>query len=287
MSIRTPSVAGSFYPGNALEAKRQIQDMMQQATVEVQGRVVGGIVPHAGWIFSGPTAAHLFRALQSQQPPETVILFGAVHRWPLSAPALYGSGAWRTPLGDVAVDSALADALLLADPRFGDHPSAHEGEHSIEVLVPFIQRLWPQARILPIAMPPLPTAPALGRVVARAAQELGIRAVAIGSTDLTHYGPSYGMAPAGVGQRGLEWAKGNDRRLLELLVDMRADEVLTEAERHANACGAGASAAAIGFALEAGAIRGLLLHHTTSHETYPMGRPTDLVGYGAVAFVSP
>jgi hypothetical protein len=286
MNVRTPCVAGAFYPGSAREARRQIDAFVQQATGQVAGRVVAGIVPHAGWVYSGPTAAHLFSALQAQEPPETVILFGAVHRWPLRAPALYGAGAWRTPLGEIAIDEALAQAVRQADPRFEERPEAHEEEHSIEVQVPFVQHLWPEARILPIAMPPLQSAPALGRAVARAAASLGRRAVALGSTDLTHYGPSYGMAPAGVGPQGLAWAKENDRRLLELVLALDAEGVLAEARARHNACGPGAVAAAIGYALEMGATQAALLHHTTSHEAHPTGRPSDLVGYAAIALLA-
>lgn len=286
MMLRMPCVAGAFYPASAHEIRQQLDAFLRRATVQVTGRVVAGIVPHAGWVFSGPTAAHLFCALRDQPPPETVILFGAVHRWPLRAPALYGSGAWRTPLGEIAVDAALAQAILEADPRFEDQPHAHDEEHSIEVQVPFVQHLWPDARILPIAMPPLRDAPSLGRTVARAAQSLGRAAIAIGSTDLTHYGPRYGMAPAGVGPQGLAWAKENDRRFLERVAALDAEGALAEALNHHNACGPGAVAASIGYALEMGATRAVLLHHTTSHEAYPMGRPIDLVGYAAVALLA-
>jgi MEMO1 family protein len=285
MSTRKPSVAGAFYPGDAQETRRQIDSFLNQIEAAPKGRVVGGIAPHAGWMFSGLTAAHLFRALQGQAPPDTVILFGAVHRWPLRAPALYASGAWRTPLGDAQIDEELSRAILDADQGLVDDSGAHDEEHSIEVMVPFVQQIWPEARILPIAMPPERTAPQWGRAVARVAMELDVSTVAVGSTDLTHYGPRYGMAPAGTGQQGLDWAKENDRRVLDLVVQMDAEGVLQEAERRHNACGAGAVAATIGYARELGATQGSLLHYTTSHDAYPMGRPTDLVGYGAVAFV--
>jgi hypothetical protein len=107
--------------------------------------------------------------------------------------------------------------------------------------------------------------------------------VAIASSDLTHYGPRYGLAPAGVGEAGLRWARANDARLLDLVASLRAAEVVPEAEARGNACGAGAIAAVIGLALEAGASEGRLLHYTTSYDSQPTGRPSDLVGYGAVA----
>ena len=114
---------------------------------------------------------------------------------------------------------------------------------------------------------------------------MGRQAPAIGSSDLTHYGPRYGMAPAGTGQQGIEWTKANDRRLLDLVVQMRADEIVVEARAHHNACGAGAIAAAMAYAAELGASRGLVLEHTNSYEAMPLGAPSDHVGYAAVALV--
>jgi AmmeMemoRadiSam system protein B len=93
------------------------------------------------------------------------------------------------------------------------------------------------------------------------------------------------MAPAGSGEPALAWTRTNDQRLLDLVTAMRMDEIVDEAERHHNACGAGAIAAAMGCAAELGAARGVLLDHTTSHQVRPLGPPSDLVGYGAVVFV--
>jgi hypothetical protein len=188
----------------------------------------------------------------------------------------------------MSIDDALAAALLgLLHGLVIDWPAAHAQEHSIEVQLPFIQHLFPDARILPVAVPPLDTAPEVGRQVAQVARTLGRRAVAVGSSDLTHYGPRYGMAPAGTGQAALDWTHANDRALLDLAVQLRAEEIVPEARVHHNACGAGAIAAAIAFAVELGATQGTLLHYTTSHEVMPTGRPSDMVGYGAVAFTAP
>ncbi len=286
MPVRYPIVAGMFYPGDQASCRRQLEECLRDGrTVDVPQPILGGVVPHAGWTYSGPTAGRVFAALKAQGAPETIVLFGAVHSWGVSGPSVYGAGSWRTPLGEVAVDEELAQAALKASSLLVDRPQAHAEEHSIEVQVPFIQYLFPEARILPVAVPPSAEAPQVGREMARAVRRLGRRAVALGSSDLTHYGPRYGMAPAGVGERALEWAKQNDARLLDLVIALRAEEVLAEARAHHNACGAGAIAAAIGYAAELGASKGILLHYTTSHEVLPMGRPTDFVGYGAVVFV--
>lgn len=285
MAIRKPRVAGSFYPGTAREIRETVQGWLDQTPVQVSGTVYGGIVPHAGWVYSGQTALRAFKALWQGEHPDTVLFFGAVHTPGVPGASLYGSGAWRTPLGDIAIDDDLARELLTADSRFADRPSAHADEHSIEVQVPFVQVLFPQARILPVAMPPYSDAQALGAVTAAVIQDSGKRVALIGSTDLTHYGPRYGITPAGTGEAGLAWAHENDRRVLDLIVGLQIGRVLPEAHAHYNACGPGAVVATMAAAQALGATRGELLHYTTSHEVMPYGRPSDLVGYGAVALV--
>lgn len=287
MPIRATTVAGQFYPSNRAECTRAVEKAMGQHQPLAEERVFGGIAPHAGWMFSGACAGFLFSALRDQAvSPETVVLFGAVHYPGVSTASLYGTGAWRTPLGDLAVDAELARAVLKSDQDglLVDDPHAHAHEHSIEVQLPFVRFCWPEARILPLAIIPSGSAEAVGRIVARSAQRLGREIVVVGSSDLTHYGPRYGMAPAGIGQPALDWTHANDRGLLDEAVAMRPEGVLRQASTQHNACGAGAIAATIACCRELGAEQGRLLHYTTSHEVYPMGSASDLVGYGAVAY---
>ncbi|MHB1317959.1 MAG: AmmeMemoRadiSam system protein B, partial [Anaerolineae bacterium] len=234
MLMRKPRVAGAFYPGTEREIREQVRIWLEDVTLDVRGTIYGGIVPHAGWVYSGRTAMHLLKALWQGEHPETVLLFGAVHTPGVPGPSVYGSGVWRTPLGDVGVDVALGQALLAADSRFADRPAAHADEHSIEVQVPLIQALFPQALILPVAMPPVIDALELGSIAAGVAKRFDRRVSVIGSTDLTHYGPRYGMAPAGSGEPGLAWARANDRRLLDLVVGLETGRVLAEAHAHYN-----------------------------------------------------
>lgn len=287
MPTRFPSVAGMFYPSDEASCRRQVEECLRAAEpVEVRGTVLGGVVPHAGWSYSGATAGRVFAAMREQDPPETIVLFGAVHGWGVVGASAYGSGGWRTPLGDLLIDEELAEAAVRASKGLiADEPSAHSAEHSIEVQLPFVKHLFPDARIFPIAMPPSSDAHQIGRVVARVVRELGRDAPAIGSSDLTHYGPRYGFAPVGTGDQALQWTRENDKRLLNLVVQMREADIIDEAGSHRNACGAGAIAAAVGYASELGATQGLLLHYATSHDVMPLGRPTDMVGYGAVIFV--
>ncbi len=286
MSIRKPAVAGMFYPGDAPSCRREIAHYLDQVPArKTSSRILGGIVPHAGWSYSAATAAHLYAAIEPA--PETVILLGAVHRWGVDAPALYPDGAWRTPLGDCPIDTELAEAILgQGDGMIVASREAHAGEHAIEVQIPFIQYRSPRACILPVAVPPTRPAIATGEQIAGAIKSLNRRAVVIASSDLTHYGPRYGMAPAGLGEKALAWAQANDQRLIDQAVAMHAAEVLRVAAESHSACGAGAIAAAIACAGKLGATHGQLWHHTTSHEVLPMGQPSDFVGYAAIAFLA-
>ena len=112
--------------------------------------------------------------------------------------------------------------------------------------MPIIQHLAPEAKLLPVIVPPSASAPAVGEAVAEQVEALGRKAVFLGSTDLTHYGPRYRFTPMGSGPEALRWAKEvNDRRVLDLVVGLQADKVVPEAIENHNACGSGAVAATI------------------------------------------
>lgn len=288
MPVRSPIVAGMFYPAHEASCRREVEGYLAQATCDLAGcEMVGGVAPHAGWTFSGLATAHVYATLRRQTPPETVVLFGAVHSWRVGAPSVFGAGRWRTPLGALSVDEELAQEVLqAANGELLDSPEAHLDEHAIEVQLPFLARVCPEARILPIAVPPVAGADGIGALVAACARGLGRRTVAIASTDLTHYGPRYGLVPAGVGEGALQWIHANDARVLDLMAGLRGDAILDEVERHHNACGAGAVAAAVGFSAAMGATRGQVVYYTTSHEVSPVGPASDMVGYGAVVFVT-
>ncbi len=290
MSSRQPHVAGAFYPGTARQCEEMLDTCVGGGPFLAPGehRLVAGIVPHAGWIYSGPTAGKVFGAFREAGGVDTFILFGAVHVWGVEAASLWPEGSWISPLGEAFIDESLAAGLLddLGE-RLVAEPASHRQEHSIEVQLPFIQRLFPEARIVPIMVPPLADAGDFGRAVARAiAARCGRRRVAaIASTDLTHYGPNYRFMPMGIGAKALTWVKEeNDRRILELALRLEEDDIVDEAEASHNACGAGAMAAATGYAHQMGAASGRLLDYTTSYDVLPERNPSSFVGYAGIVF---
>ena len=281
--------AGSFYEADERSCRRDAEHIIERAALpaDLPETLRGGLVPHAGWVFSGRTAALTLKALAERGRLDRIVLFGSDHWGVADGAAACDRGAWETPLGDVAVDAELASALLEAIPALRAAPEAHAREHSIEVQLPLIEVLSPQAKIVPINVTPSPAAVQLGRDIGSLLKRDFPNASVVGSTDLTHYGPSYGFSPGGGGQAGLEWARENDRRLLDLVQQMAAEQVIDETAARQNACGGGAIAATIAASAALGATRGLCLEYTTSaavmREVYS-SRADDSVGYAAVVF---
>ena len=270
MQTRKPLVAGQFYPGQYDSCVDEINECLEAETVSeaLPETIVAGIVPHAGWTFSGSLAALVFSAVKQQHDKvHCFVIFGATHGYFGSLPAVYESGSWVTPLGEVPIDEELADAVLRTGTAVSD-PGAHRPEHSIEVQVPFIQYLFAGAKILPILVPPREQAVALGTRVGEIIKREGQKKiVCIGSTDLTHYGPRYGFTPMGTGLEGMRWADTvNDQRFIDLALKLDAEQILTGAAENCNACGPGAAAAAVAAAKILGKTEGLLLGHTNSNE---------------------
>lgn len=283
---REPVVAGRFYEADKAALLEDVQtcagDYRPPSDLKP---LVGGVVPHAGWVFSGPTAAKVFRALSASVAPATYVLFGAVHRADLAKAGLYATGKWVTPLGDCLIDDAFAVELLRDAPDLlCASPDAHRGEHSIEVQLPFIQALSPQARIVPIAVPMRGAATEVGRAVARTIKKWKSPVVCVASTDLTHYGMNYGNAPRGPLSTAMPWIRANDARIVRLVEGLLSEEIVPEAEEHDNACGAGALAAATAAAAALGATRGRVLEYTTSADVTDDYRGDVAVGYVGIVF---
>ncbi len=287
LPVRQPAFAGQFYPGDHTSCVRMIEQCLPTGpSPDLPEKIVAGLVPHAGWVFSGPVAARVFAAIHTQGAPETFVLLSAVHRWSASRPAIYARGRWVTPLGEIEVDEELAAAVLEAgDGLLVSSSEAHSGEHSAEVQVPFIQYLFPEAKILSILIPPGEDAARTGEVMGQAVSAAQRPIVVVGTTDLTHYGSTYyGFAPAGTGEQALEWVRANVERVIDLILGLRAEEIIAETATHRNACGGGAVAGTIAAARTLGAEKGYLLEYTTSHHVMPRGPATDFVGYAAIVF---
>ncbi len=289
--LRKPIVAGRFYPADNRLASKELASYIETTIPQdiVPGKILGGIVPHAGWVCSGAVAGKVFQTIKSKHPSiDTFIIFGAVHRYGVDQPVIYPEGKWETPLGQAMIDEELTTQILENSETIAPSYEAHLTEHSIEVQIPFIQYLFPNAQIIPIMVPPNKYAIQAGKEVADAISKSTKNIICIGSTDLTHYGPSYAFVPKGVGQMGIKWAKEvNDAGLIKHILNLDPTSTLEYANKTQSACGAGAIAATISAVKTLGANKSALLEHTTSYEVlskkYGELGP-DSVGYAAIVF---
>jgi AmmeMemoRadiSam system protein B/AmmeMemoRadiSam system protein A len=269
---RQPAVAGQFYPGDAKSLTAMIDSMLGAADVPtLPGRLVGIQVPHAGYPYSGPTAAVAFKLLQGRRGL-TVVMLGTSHRARLDKAAVYARGSWRTPLGDVKIDEELARSILKEDGLFAELPEAHAQEHSVEVQVPFLQRTLSDFRIVPIMFlqPDAEECERAGRAIARAVS--GKDVLLLASSDLYH-GYSYTEA------------KKSDSATVGYLLKFDPGGLVHGLETgQAFACGGHPIAVLMTSAEVLGADASLLLAQTNSNDVMNE-RGGYVVGYSAVAFV--
>ncbi len=212
-AVRDPAVAGTFYPDDPGSLDRLLTACLAAADALEAGasgggapraretaHLVGILVPHAGMVYSGAVAAAAWRRLAADGP-DVIVLLGTNHRasW-LRGAGAWDAGTWATPLGQVAIEERLAAAVVALGPPFSIDRAAHLGEHSLEVQLPFVQRLMPGARIVPIAVSAgtghdaIGAGERLGTMLAARRGEGERIALAI-STDAAHYPPA-GLAEA-------------------------------------------------------------------------------------------
>ncbi len=299
MSLRTrpPAVAGFFYPSYRQELVREIRrcfsdkkigpgsdlaDRLGQVKEEVSSKqhTECFVVPHAGYMYSGPVAAHSFNKanelLISKSEKITAIILGPNHYGIGSGVALSPSDEWETPLGKVKVDQDLSHAIAGFSQLTDIDGIAHSREHSIEVQIPFLQFLCQEKslEIVPIClmMQDKETADEVSEAIYQAVRSKeNERVLILGSSDLTHYEPA-------------SKASSQDGKLLEKVSAMDVISYYSVLERlNVTACGYGAIAIAMSVAKKLRRAEGKLLKYATSGDV--TGDQSSVVGYSAVHFV--
>ena len=278
---RPPAVAGQFYPADAARLKLAVARLMEDALPPRGLKAVALVVPHAGYLYSGQTCADGYNQVKGRGY-ETIVVLGANHTSAdLTGISVYANGAWRTPLGDVPIDEDLARSLLTQDPDCTADTSAQEKEHSIEVQLPFIQTLFPEARIVPvvIGMPEPAMCSRFGDTLAKAAK--GKRVLIVASSDLSHF-PAYEDA-VNVDRQTLEAAAGMDPGLFA----GRIRRLMGHNIRNLGTCACGEAPilAAMAAARGLGAARGVVVSYCNTGDVVAEDR-SRVVGYGAVVFAA-
>jgi MEMO1 family protein len=281
MSRRNRTLPRGWYPFDEKDCKKEIESYIEgwspPGSIPEQG--IGGIVPHAGWYFSGKLAARVLHSLKSKRKIDVVILYGG-HMGPDELPMVISEDTCETPLGDIEIEQNLLKKLM--NRVEVDKESSSSGDNTIEIQLAMIKYFFPESRLLAVRPPFSTRAIELGKEIARVSREEGLSIVAIGSTDLTHYGPNYGFLAKGVGPSSVEWVKRtNDKGFVDRALRMDAEGLLDHALKNDSACSAGAAASAIATCEVLGAKKGVLLDYYTSCDIMP---DDSFVGYAGIVY---
>lgn len=238
--------------------------------IEGERKIYGLVSPHAGYMYSGPIAAHGYCKLAEDGAPTVFVILGPNHTGLGSGISIYPfEGVWKTPLGDVEVDPQICRRIVEASDLVDIDERAHIYEHSIEVQIPFLQYLYGSPKIVPICMlmQDLETSRELGEALAKALK--GVDTVIIASTDLNHYEPH---------DRTLK----KDRLVIDAILRMDEEALFKAVDEGVSMCGPGPVATMIVTLKMLGHFKTVLLSHRTSGDI--TGDYSSVVGYASIVF---
>ena len=277
MKIRVPAVAGYFYPADEESLRRSIEESFRShlgpgelpKRVEGPRSIIGLVSPHAGYVYSGPVAAHGYYQLASDGRPDVFVILGPNHTGLGSGVSIMTSGEWRTPLGGAVIDEELAEEISEISDIIDVDEEAHRYEHSIEVQLPFLQYLYGEVTFVPICMmmQDLRTAREVGRAISEALR--GRDAVIIASSDMTHY-------------ESRASAEYKDQESIRAIISL--DEELlydTISRLNVSMCGPGPVAATLTAVKKLGKCEAKLLKYATSGDV--TGDYSSVVGYASIS----
>jgi AmmeMemoRadiSam system protein B len=271
MGTRPAAVAGTWYPGSAAALGQAVDGYLARATSHAADRfdpLVALIAPHAGLLYSGPVAAYAYRLLGGRTF-EVIVVVGPSHFVGFDGVAIYRAGGFQTPFGIAPIDEHCAEDMMKAAPIVHEHDVAHAREHSVEMQLPFVQRLAPATPIVPLVMgyQSAATARTLGDALGTVLR--GRRALLVASTDLSHYHDA--ATAARLDQVVIDRVARFDTDGLQHALDLAPD----------HACGGGPTVAVMRAAHALGARDAVVLNYADSGDV--SGDKSSVVGYMAAA----
>lgn len=289
--LRPPTVAGQFYPGTAEALKKQIISVFKSklGPKKLPGkaghnRIIAAVVPHAGYQYSGPAAAHFYKMLAESARPDVFVIIGTNHTGAGPSVSVYPSGDWDTPLGRASVDGHFVSSLVKNSNFAKEDESAHRYEHSVEVQLPFLQYLFGHIKFVPIVMRGLQVmqeAADLSNAIMKTAAEQKKKVVVIASSDFTHFGPSYMYTP--FKSKYKENLYKLDKNMINAIEKLDEVSFLKHiVKTNATVCGYPAITTAIMFAKAMKLKKGKLLKYYTSGDV--VKDYTNAVGYASIVF---
>lgn len=276
MRVRKPAVAGSFYPASKDALLQAIENSFihsygpqKKPPSDSDRKIIGMVCPHAGYMYSGPVAAHSYYAASSLDI-DLIVMAGPNHYRIGSGVATMKEGSWETPLGLVSIDTNAAESIAKISGIVDFDDYAHSEDHCLEVQLPMLQYIYEQFTILPIIMwmQDKETASDVGKAIAEIVRDRN--ALLIASSDFTHYEPN-------------EEAHKKDNELIKTILELDVNKYYAVLRRlQVSACGYGAIASVMIAAKILGAEKGELLKYATSGDI--AGKKDSVVGYGSILF---
>lgn len=265
--IRLPAVAGRFYPEDPRQLRAAVDSFLAHAGKEKRIRARACLVPHAGYVYSGAVAGEVYRRLEI---PGRVILIGPRHFPRGASLAVLSDGAWQTPLGMAPLDRPLAEEILRAFPLLREDEVAHSTEHSLEVQLPFLQRLSASFVFVPIVIGNAnwEALEALGSALAKVIAAQREPVLLIASSDMNHYESD-------------AVTRVKDRKAIDQILALDPRKLFdTVREEKISMCGYAATVATLVAARKLGAARATLVRYATSGEVN--GDLDEVVGYAGM-----
>jgi AmmeMemoRadiSam system protein B len=267
--LRFPAVAGKFYPANPRELSSLIAQFTEKSSAVEPARVRACLVPHAGYVYSGMVAGAVFSSIIL---PKKILLLGVRHYPRGESLAILSEGYWRTPLGDAAVDSSLAQRLRAACPALREDTVAHSQEHSLEVQLPFLQQLDSGFSFVPVVLGTSRFAQLVevGEGIARVLGESKEEILVVTSSDMNHYEDD-------------ATTRVKDRKAIDAMLQLDAKELYQICrEEDISMCGLGPAVAMLTAMQRLGAKNANLVCYGTSGDI--MGDRDAVVGYAGMTF---
>jgi len=228
MSVRERTLPRGWYPGTGRHVRGRSSPFLRTGRRLPRHRApdAEGLSPR-GVVFLREACREGVPHVDVEQKADVVVLYGG-HLGPNDSPKIVLEDRCETPLGDIEMDRAFAEKLMKRVNAKKEPPSS--GDNTVEVQLAMIKYFFPEAKVVAVRSPMSLAAAELGKEVAALAREVGVSIVAIGSTDLTHYGPNYGFVPRGLGVPSVEWVKKeNDKGFIEEALRMNTEGLLRHA----------------------------------------------------------
>ena len=279
LNLRKPAVAGSFYASDSKSLKRQIEKCffhkigpgkIPSVNPKRQNNIIGLVSPHAGYMYSGPVAAHGFYEIALDGKPDTIIVLGPNHRGFGEDISIMAEGKWETPLGEIEIDTDIAEKIIKNSKIIRNDEKAHQYEHSIEVQLPFIQYIFGNdVKFVPICMTRQDINTDIDIAQSVCSSVAGKNILIVASSDFTHYEPQ-------------EYAENVDKQAINTILEFNPKKLYDMIYRqNLTMCGPGPITVMLIACKTLGAKKAELVKYATSGDV--SGMYDQVVGYASIA----